>query len=161
MQEIIGYDEDVVFLVVPDESEFGQRVPLVIGTCTIGRIINVIQESEIDCLSMPWTMVRVVQLLSCQKSTAILIPGGAETQAEGASGGPQEVDMDELVAVRECLFRTVPDRDHRGMGQAPPWRHSSHYDHSTEGGRSTTGRQTASSGAACPSCVHTPQEQQQ
>ena len=39
---ITGYDEDTVFLVVPDESEFGQRVPLVIGTCTIGRIINVI-----------------------------------------------------------------------------------------------------------------------
>ena len=39
---ITGYDEDAVFLVVPDESEFGQRVPLVVGTCTIGRIINVI-----------------------------------------------------------------------------------------------------------------------
>ena len=39
---IAGYDKDAVFLVVPDESEFGQRVPLVVGTCTIGRIINVI-----------------------------------------------------------------------------------------------------------------------
>ena len=42
VQGIAGYDEDAVFLVVPNESEFGQRVPLVIGTCTIGRIINVI-----------------------------------------------------------------------------------------------------------------------
>ena len=56
--EITGYDEDIVFLVVPDESEFSWRVPLVIGTCTIGRIINVIRESEIDCLSMPWATVR-------------------------------------------------------------------------------------------------------
>ena len=48
--EIAGYDDDVVFLMVPDESEFGWRVPLVIGTCTIGWIINVIWESEIDCL---------------------------------------------------------------------------------------------------------------
>ena len=48
--EITGYDEDIVFLVVPDESDFGHRVPLVIGTCTIGRIINVIWESEIDRL---------------------------------------------------------------------------------------------------------------
>ena len=39
---IAGYDEDTVFLVVPDESNFGWRVPLVVGTCTIGRIINVI-----------------------------------------------------------------------------------------------------------------------
>ena len=52
---------------------------------------------------MPWAMVRVVQLLSCQKSTAILILGSAETQAEGASSGPQEVDMDELVTVRESV----------------------------------------------------------
>ena len=42
VREITGYDEDVVFLVVPDESEFSRRVPLVIGTCMIGQIINVI-----------------------------------------------------------------------------------------------------------------------
>ena len=101
--EITGYDKDVVFLMVPDESEFGQRVPLVIGTCTIGWIINVIQESEIDCLSTPWATARMVQLLSCWKSTAVLAPESAETQSEGASRGPQEVDMDELVTVRESV----------------------------------------------------------
>ena len=42
VQEITGYDEDIVLLMVPDESEFGRRVPLVIGTCTIGQIINII-----------------------------------------------------------------------------------------------------------------------
>ena len=41
VHKIAGYDKDV-FLVVPDESEFGCRVPLVIGTNTIGRIINMI-----------------------------------------------------------------------------------------------------------------------
>ena len=93
-----------MFLVVPDESEFGHRVPLVIGTCTIGQIINIIRESEIDHLSMPWATVRMVQLLSCQKSTAVLTPGSAgEAQSEGASGGPQEVDVDELVMVRESV----------------------------------------------------------
>ena len=88
--EIAGYNEDVVFLMVPNESEFGQRVPLVIGTCTIGQIINIIQESEIDHLSMPWAMVRMAQLLSCQKSTAVLAPGSKETWTEGASGGPRK-----------------------------------------------------------------------
>ena len=101
--EIMGYDEDVVFLMVPDESEFGWRVPLVIGTCMIGRIINVIWESKIDHLSMPWATARMVHLLSCQKSMAVLTSGSAETQVEGASGGPQEVDMDELVMVRESV----------------------------------------------------------
>ena len=56
---VAGYDEDVVFLVVPDESDFGQRIPLVVGTCTIGRLINVICESEIDSLTMPWSTMRV------------------------------------------------------------------------------------------------------
>ena len=102
VREITGYDEDVVFLVVPDESEFSQRVPLVIGTSMIGRIINVIWESEIDHLSMPWATVRMAQLLSCQKSTAVFTLGNVrEAQSEGASWGPQEMDMDELVTVRE------------------------------------------------------------
>ena len=39
---ITGYDQDAVFLVVPDESDFGRRVPFVVGTCTISRLINVI-----------------------------------------------------------------------------------------------------------------------
>ena len=56
VREITRYDKYVVFLMVPNESEFGHRVPLVIGICMIGRIINVIWESEIDCLSMPWAM---------------------------------------------------------------------------------------------------------
>ena len=75
VREIPGYDKDAVFLVVPDESEFGRRVPLVIGTCTIGRIINIIWESKIDHLSMPWATARMVQLLSCWKSTAVLTLG--------------------------------------------------------------------------------------
>ena len=52
VQEIVSYDEDVVFLMVPNESKFCHRVPLVIGTSMFGRIINMIQESEIDHLSM-------------------------------------------------------------------------------------------------------------
>ena len=70
-------------------SEFGRRVPLVIGTCMIGRIINVIWESEIDYLSIPWAMVQMAQLLSCWKSTVVFTLGNAgEAQSEGASGGP-------------------------------------------------------------------------
>ena len=157
VREIAGYDEDIVFLIVPDESEFGRRVPLVTGTCTIGWIINIIWKSVIDHLSMPWATVRMVQLLSCQESTAVLALGSTETRSGDASGGPQEVDMDELVTVRECPFRTIPDRDHRGMGQAPPWRHGPCYGHTAEGGRrSTEGLQTTSSGTPCPTCIYAP-----
>ena len=59
VQGITGYDKNTVFLVVPNESDFGWRVPLVVGTCTIGRMINVIQESKIDSLATLWSTVRV------------------------------------------------------------------------------------------------------
>ena len=36
VKEVARYDEDVVFLVVPDESSFSKIVPLVIDTCTLG-----------------------------------------------------------------------------------------------------------------------------
>ena len=36
-------DKDVVFLVVPDESEFLRHVPLVLGICMLCRLINVIR----------------------------------------------------------------------------------------------------------------------
>ena len=100
---ITGYDEDAVFLAVLDESEFGWRVPLVVGTCTIGRIINVIRESEIDCLSMPWATARVAHLLSCQWGVTVPTTGGAETQVQGVSGGLPEGSIDELVMVWESI----------------------------------------------------------
>ena len=37
VREIAGYDEDVVFPVVPNESEFGCRVPLDIGTLRLAE----------------------------------------------------------------------------------------------------------------------------
>ena len=106
VRDITRYDEDVLFFVVPDESAFGRRVSLVIGTCTIGRIINIIWESEIDHLSTPWAMARMVQLLSFWKNMAVFTLGSAgKAQSEGASRGPQEVDVDELqlVTVRESI----------------------------------------------------------
>ena len=64
VKEVAGYDEDVVFLVVPDRSNFSKRVPIMIGTCTLGRVINVIKESKMDQISTPWVTVRLSQLLS-------------------------------------------------------------------------------------------------
>ena len=103
VQGITGYNEDAVFLVVPDESDFGQRVPLVVGTCTISRLINIICESEIDSLTTPWSTMRVARLLSCQLGMVILSPEGAETLEEGACGGSLEVNVDELVTVWESI----------------------------------------------------------
>ena len=100
---VAGYDEDVVFLVVSDESYLGRRVPLVVGTCTISRLINVICKSKTDSLTMPWSTTRVVQLLSCWLGMVVPGPEGAETLEEGACGGSPEVNVDELVMVWESV----------------------------------------------------------
>ena len=39
VSKITGYNKDVVFLVVPDKSEFSWCISLMIGTCTLGRIV--------------------------------------------------------------------------------------------------------------------------
>ena len=160
VREIAGYDEDVVFLMVPDESKFSCRVPLFIGTCMIGWIINVIWESEIDCLSTSWATARMVQLLFCWKSMAVFTPGGVGVaQAEGTSGGPQEVD--ELVMVKEHPPRTISDLDHGGTGQTPLWGYGPCDDHTIEGwGRSAVGSQATPSGTPCSPCIHMPKEWQ-
>ena len=44
VKEIMGYNKNVVFLVVLDESEFAWHVPIMIITCTLGRIVKVIKE---------------------------------------------------------------------------------------------------------------------
>ena len=100
---VARYDEDAVFLVVSDKSNFGQRFPLVVGTCTISRLINVICESEIDSLATPWSTMRVARLLSCRLGMVVPGPEGAETQEEGACGGSPEVNVDELVTVQESI----------------------------------------------------------
>ena len=64
VKEVAGYDEDAIFLVMPNDSAFSERVPVVIGTCTLGQVLNVIKESELDRISTPWSTVHVAQLLS-------------------------------------------------------------------------------------------------
>ena len=146
-----------MFFVVPDESKFNQRVPLVIGTCMIGRIINVIRESEIDRLSTPWATGRMAQLLSCQKSTAVLTLGSAETQSEGASGGPKEVDVDELVTVRESVHLGPFQTEIIEGWVKPLLGDTAHVMVTAEGGRrSTKGIQTTSSRTPCPTHIYTP-----
>ena len=49
---------------VPDELEFSWGVPIMIRTCTVGRIMNMIKESEMDWLLTPWVVARASHLLS-------------------------------------------------------------------------------------------------
>ena len=48
------YNEDQIALLIPDLSKFTSRMPVTLGTLTIGRVLNVIKESELNVLATPW-----------------------------------------------------------------------------------------------------------
>ena len=104
LTKIAGYDKDIIFLVVPDESEFSRCVPLVIGTCALGRVVNVIKESELDRLSTSWTMARASRLLSSRGTAVVDLGAAGDGPMEGGGAAPkssQSSEIDELIFMKE------------------------------------------------------------
>ena len=60
-----GYDEDQIALIIPDPSHFAKRVPIILGTPTIGQVVNVMKEAKMDALATLWANARVAHLLAC------------------------------------------------------------------------------------------------
>ena len=73
-----GYNEDQIALVIPDFSNFATRVPNILGTPTIGRVINMMRETEMDALAMPWVNARAAHLLAAQRMTPVEVGKGQE-----------------------------------------------------------------------------------
>ena len=73
-----GYDEDQIALVIPDFSNFATRVPIILGTPTIGQVINVMKEAEMDALAMPWANARAAHLLAVWRMTPMEVGNGQE-----------------------------------------------------------------------------------
>ena len=63
VEGVWGYDEDQIALVIPDFSNFATRVPTILGMPTIGHIVNVMREAEMDALAMPWANAKAAHLL--------------------------------------------------------------------------------------------------
>ena len=73
-----GYDEDQIALVIPDFSNFAARVPVILGTPTIGQVVNVMREMEMDALAMPWANARVAHLLAVCRMMSMELGDGQE-----------------------------------------------------------------------------------
>ena len=58
-----GYNENQIALVIPDLSNFSAWVPVILGTPTIGWVVNIMKEAENGCLGNA--------LGECQGSTSI------------------------------------------------------------------------------------------
>ena len=71
-----GYDEDQIALVILDLSNFVARVLVIFGTHTIGQVVNVMKEVEMDALAMPWVNARVAHLLLVHRMTPMEVGEG-------------------------------------------------------------------------------------
>ena len=58
-----GYDKDQIALVIPDLSNFVAQIPVILGTPTIGQVVNMMKEAEVDALVTLWANARVAHLL--------------------------------------------------------------------------------------------------
>ena len=64
VDRVQGYDEDQIALVILDLSNFTAQIPVILGTPTIGSVVNVMKEAEVNALEMPYANARVAHLLS-------------------------------------------------------------------------------------------------
>ena len=68
-----GYDEDQIALIIPDFSNFMVRVPVILGTPTIGQVVNIMKEAEMDALAMPWVNARAAHLLAIRRMAPVKV----------------------------------------------------------------------------------------
>ena len=101
---IQGYDEDQVTLVMDDPGMV--ECPVILGTSTLYRVMEVIKESEISKLAVPWSSSRISWLM--QDVTAKL---GQVVINDVANKPITPLDVDEIVRVASKC--TVPPFGHK------------------------------------------------
>ena len=92
-----GYDEDQIALIIPDFSHFANRVPIILGTPTIGQVVNVMKEAEMDDLAMPWANARAAHLLAVWRMAPVEVEDdgkeGYKISQEGFIMHTQKVEL--------------------------------------------------------------------
>ena len=83
-----GYDEDQIALVIPDLSNFAPRVPVILGTSTIGQVVKLMREVEMDALAMPWADARAAHLLAVQRMTPMEVGDSQEERYDTDNDNP-------------------------------------------------------------------------
>ena len=83
-----GYDKDQIALVILDLSNFVTRIPVILGTPTISRVVNVTKEVEVDALVTPWANTSVAHLLSVHRMAPMEV-GEGQKEEVGTNGYDQ------------------------------------------------------------------------
>ena len=93
VDRVWGYDEDQIALVILDFSNFATRVPIILWMPTIGCVVNVMREVEMDALAMPWVDARVAHLLAVCRMMPMEV------------GDDQEEILTQMTMIRSCIPR--------------------------------------------------------
>ena len=83
-----GYDEDQIALIILDISNFVTRVPIILGTHTIGQVVNMMREAEMDALAMPWANARAAQLSAVRRMTPVEVGNNQEERYDTNKDSP-------------------------------------------------------------------------
>ena len=59
VHKISSFDENHIFMLILDDLSFASWVPIILGTSVLGQTLNVIKESELNDLSIPWAQTRL------------------------------------------------------------------------------------------------------
>ena len=106
-----GYDEDQIALVIPDFSNFATRVPVILGTPTIGQVVNVMREAEMDALATLWANARAAHLLAVQRMIPVEVGNGQEEGYDTEEDSPlmytQKAETLEPFSSHVILMKTV------------------------------------------------------
>ena len=81
VDRVQGY-EDHIALVILDLSNFVAQVLVILGTPTIGHVMNVIKESEMDMLATPWVNTHIAYLLAVWWAPATVEDDKAATKVQ-------------------------------------------------------------------------------
>ena len=103
VEGIPSYNENQVAIVMPDDSSFSKRVPVVLGTCTVHRVVNVMKESEAKTAPLAWQNVKVAKEIKdeffCRRAMA-------DDTTYPTNTGTDPLDLDEKLVLKEKF--TVP-----------------------------------------------------
>ena len=58
------------------------QIPVILGTPTIGQVVKVMKEAEVDALAMLWAHARVVHLLLVHRMTPMEVGNGQKEEVD-------------------------------------------------------------------------------
>ena len=111
-----GYDEDQIALVILDFSNFVAQIPVILGTPTIGQVINVMKEAEVDALAMLWVNARVAHLLSLHRMVPVEVGDGKKMEV-GTDSCDQLMYTQNVETIKpfsSCVVLVKAGRAHTG-----------------------------------------------